>query len=86
MNLVERGHIFWERIEKTILEVISLTIDKSIEKDDFALSENQLNRKFHLCLVSTNFQLRKQNKEGPCAPFYSETSSKLCVTSSLINI
>ena len=61
MNLVERGHILWEEFEKPILEVISLAIDKFIEKDYFPLNGNQLNRKFHLCLVSANYQLRKQN-------------------------
>ena len=57
MSLVEGGHIFWERIENCIFEVISLAIDKFIENDDFPLNGNQLNRKFHLCLVSANYQL-----------------------------
>ena len=70
MSLEERGHIFWESIEKSIFEVISLAIDKFIEKDDFPLKENQLNRNFYFCLVSANCQLRKQNKGLESPPFY----------------
>ena len=36
MNLVGRGHIFWERIGKSILEVISLAIDKFMEGGRFS--------------------------------------------------
>lgn len=70
MNLVERGHIFWERIGKSILEVISLAIDKFMEGDDFPLKEYQLNRKFYNCLVTANYQLQKQEKGLESPPFY----------------
>lgn len=70
LRLIERGHIFWGKFEKSILEVISLAIDELMKVDDFPLNENQLNRKFYKCLVTANYQLRKQEKGLDSPPFY----------------